>query len=131
MQYRRKYSKKRQAILDALCADKRHPTAEMLYTSLKPVYPELSLGTVYRNLAVLMEEGAISSVGHIDGQERYDGRMESHGHFVCRSCHRIIDLEAPELLGCVCAELSEDLGCTAEAYSFSVSGFCRDCQKGN
>ncbi len=131
MQYRRKYSKKRQAILDALCADKRHPTAEMLYTSLKPVYPELSLGTVYRNLAVLMEEGAISSVGHIDGQERYDGRMDSHGHFICRGCHRILDLEAPELLGCVCAELSEGLGCTAEAYSFSVSGFCRDCRKGN
>ena len=53
----RKKSRKREAMLAALRATTEHPTAEMLYNTLKPEYPELSLGTVYRNLSVLAEEG--------------------------------------------------------------------------
>ena len=70
METKRKTSKKRIAIMNALTAVTSHPTAEMLYASLKPLYPELSLGTVYRNLAVLAEEGLVVSVAHVDGQER-------------------------------------------------------------
>ena len=72
MDTRRKNSRKRQAILEALCATREHPTAEMLYQQLKPDYPELSLGTVYRNLGVLAEEGLAVSVVRVAGQERYD-----------------------------------------------------------
>ena len=52
MDVKRKNSRKRAAILEALAAVTEHPTAEMLYNRLKPRYPELSLGTVYRNLSV-------------------------------------------------------------------------------
>ena len=68
MDTRRKNSRKRQAILEALCATREHPTAEMLYQQLKPDYPELSLGTVYRNLGVLAEEGLVASVVRVAGQ---------------------------------------------------------------
>ena len=84
MDVKRKNSRKRAAILEALAAVTEHPTAEMLYNRLKPRYPELSLGTVYRNLSVLAEEGLVVTVARVDGQERYDARTEPHAHFVCR-----------------------------------------------
>ena len=96
MQTVRKNSKKRQALLDAICNSHEHPTAEMLYSALKPLIPELSLGTVYRNLGVLVQEGQIISVGHINGQERYDAVTHAHPHFVCKSCGSVTDLELPD-----------------------------------
>lgn len=128
MDCRRNNSKKRQAILDALCADERHPTAEMLYHSLKPAYPELSLGTVYRNLSILVEDGEALAIGRIDGQEHYDGRIDPHGHFICRSCRRIFDLNLQGLLENICAELYKSSGCSADACLLSVSGCCGECR---
>lgn len=60
----RKYSKKREAILEALRNTTEHPSAEMLYARLKPEFPDLSLGTVYRNLAMFIRDGDAVSVGH-------------------------------------------------------------------
>ncbi|MBQ4652385.1 MAG: transcriptional repressor, partial [Oscillospiraceae bacterium] len=68
MEVKRKNSKKRAAILDALASVTEHPTAEMLYNALKNDYPELSLGTVYRNLTVLADEGLVVRVAHVGGQ---------------------------------------------------------------
>ena len=70
----RKNSKKRQVILEALAATTAHPTAQELYQQLKPDYPDLSLGTVYRNLSLFAEEGDAMSVGVFRGQERFDAR---------------------------------------------------------
>ncbi|MGE4352678.1 MAG: transcriptional repressor [Oscillospiraceae bacterium] len=88
-----KYSKKREAILEAIRATKEHPSAEWVYSQLKPEYPDLSLGTVYRNLALFREHGDIISVGNFGGQERFDGNVEPHPHFICEHCHRVIDLD--------------------------------------
>ena len=65
----RKNSKKRQVILEALAATTAHPTAQELYQQLKPDYPDLSLGTVYRNLSLFSEQGDVMSVGVFRGQE--------------------------------------------------------------
>lgn len=64
----RKHSKKREAILEALRCAKDHPSAEMLYSRLKGTYPDLSLGTVYRNLAFFINDGEITSVGAVAGR---------------------------------------------------------------
>ena len=93
MEVQRKNSKKRQAILESLRSVTDHPTAEMIYNRLKPEYPDLSLGTVYRNLAMFLEEGQVISVGTVDGQERYDARTDFHAHLVCRRCRCVTDIE--------------------------------------
>ena len=67
----RKNSKKRQVILEALAATTAHPTAQELYQQLKPDYPDLSLGTVYRNLSLFSKQGDVMSVGVFRGQERH------------------------------------------------------------
>lgn len=129
METRRKNSKKRQAILDALCATREHPTAEMLYQQLKPAYPELSLGTVYRNLGVLVEEGLAVSVVRVAGQERYDATTAPHAHFICRLCSRVMDVQLPEGLEALYGALEQDFDFTAESCTVSVSGVCANCRK--
>jgi len=87
-----RYSKKREAILEAMRMTKSHPTAEWLYQQLKPEHPDLSLGTVYRNLTLFRQQGVIRSVGVVDGHERFDANTENHTHFVCTCCHSVIDI---------------------------------------
>ena len=87
----RKHSKKRDAILQTIISTKTHPGASWVYKRLKPHIPGLSLGTVYRNINLLREEGTVISVGVVDGEERFDGRMIPHPHFVCEKCGRVKD----------------------------------------
>ena len=129
METKRKTSRKRDAMLRLLRHTKEHPNAETLYSLLKSDFPELSLGTVYRNLSVLSGEGEIISVGRVDGHERYDARTDPHPHFVCRSCHRVIDLELPDVIGGMLSAVDESLGCRSESYSLSVSGLCAQCRE--
>ena len=124
----RKNSKKRQALLDALCHSKEHPTAEMLYNQLKVDIPELSLGTVYRNLGVLMQEGLVISVGHVNGQERYDAITYPHPHFVCRHCHGVIDINLPDTVSGMYEEIDNQFHCAPEGYSLTINGLCANCR---
>ena len=118
----RKNSKKRQVILEALAATTAHPTAQELYQQLKPDYPDLSLGTVYRNLSLFAEE--------FRGQERFDARTEPHAHLHCAQCGRVIDVPlpgAPEPQLCALAQSVTDaqvLGC-----SITFTGLCKACQQ--
>lgn len=129
MEVKRKNSKKRSAILEALSSVKEHPTAEMLYTALKPKIPELSLGTVYRNLSVLAEEGLVANVAHVAGQERYDARTDPHAHFVCKRCGRVIDVDIPDMVQPMFTQVSEETGCIADSYMLSFNGICSQCNE--
>ena len=130
METRRNNSRKRQAIYDHLCSVTDHPTAEMIYARLKPEIPELSLGTVYRNLTVLLEEGQIITVGKVDGQERYDARTTPHAHFVCRGCRRVLDVFLPDVVSGLYGEVESRLGCHTEWYTLTLHGLCVGCRGG-
>ena len=88
MESTRRQSKKRDAIREILLASYDHPSVEEIYRRLKPDIPDLSLGTVYRNLALFREEGKAMSVATVAGQERFDGRTHPHAHFICEKCGR-------------------------------------------
>lgn len=124
---RENFSRKREAILDALRGSDVHPTAEWIYRRLKPEYPDLSLGTVYRNLGRFQETGQAVSLGSIDGQERFDGDTSPHAHLVCRRCGAVVDVYGAlpgegELEG-----LSERCGCKIESASVTFLGLCAGC----
>ncbi|MDR1596175.1 MAG: transcriptional repressor [Treponema sp.] len=93
----RKHSKKRDAILEVLRSTTSHPGAQWVYDQLKSDIPGLSLATVYRNINFFRQEGLVISVGVVEGEERFDGRVEPHPHFVCCRCGRVIDYDSPEL----------------------------------
>ena len=89
----RKFSKQRESIRANLKQRSDHPTAEMIYSDIRIQYPNISLGTVYRNLTVLAEEGEIRKISLTGGAEHFDGDVSPHHHVVCRSCGRIFDLQ--------------------------------------
>jgi Fur family peroxide stress response transcriptional regulator len=91
----RKHSVKRDAILRTIRSTASHPGAQWVYDRLKPSIPGLSLGTVYRNIKMFREEGSIISVGVVDGEERFDGRVNPHPHLVCCCCGSVADLPCP------------------------------------
>lgn len=120
-------SKKREAILDAIRGTKCHPSAEWVYQSLKSTHPDLSLGTVYRNLTFFQEQGEIQSVGVVRGQERFDGVTAPHSHFVCTHCGAIIDLEQIKLDNSVTQCVSQEYACTVERQELTFYGACQGC----
>ena len=123
----KKFSRKRNAILDCLRGTTCHPTAEWVYQQLKPEYPDLSLGTVYRNLAAFKAEGVIDSVGVVNGLERYDGNTIPHAHIVCESCGAVLDAERIELPEELLTHVQQDTGCAIRSYQISFTGVCPNC----
>ena len=128
MEKRQNYSRKREAILQAICSTKTHPTADWVYQTLKPVYPDLSLGTVYRNIAKFKEDGVIVSIGVVKGQERLDGNTTPHTHFICSECGRVIDLNEIELTAAVNQQVSSTYPYEIDYYDLIFHGRCENCQ---
>jgi Fur family peroxide stress response transcriptional regulator len=122
-----RYSRKREAILAAIRSTKTHPTAEWIYQTLKPTHPDLSLGTVYRNLGFFLERGDIKSVGVVNGQERYDGDMSPHSHFICKRCGAVYDLPAPPGLEGLDRVVGEQYGFTVDRCELTLRGLCAGC----
>ncbi len=74
-----------------------HPSAETIYTRCRERMPEISLGTVYRNLKVLVELGKIREVSILNAGDRYDKTIGLHAHFRCKSCGVVLDVPAKDL----------------------------------
>ncbi len=90
-----KHSRQRDCIKNYLMSRSDHPTADMIYSAVREEFPNISLGTVYRNLAFLEAHGEIIRLSTGGASDRYDARTGSHYHFVCRSCGAVMDLEMP------------------------------------
>lgn len=128
---RENFSKKRTAILNALQETKVHPTADWVYSKLKPRYPDLSLGTVYRNLKKFCETGKASSVGVINGQEHFDGDTSPHAHFVCAECGSVIDVSGEFFGQDELDRLSQETELKIESATVLFRGLCPVCRKEN
>ena len=101
------------------------PSAEALYQLLQKEHPDISLATVYRNLALFKSQGLAVSVGTVDGIERFDGNTEPHVHFICTDCGAVQDLfqvEQPDYSG-----FERSLGCRVDSTQLTLTGLCRDC----
>ena len=117
--------RKRNAILHCLRSTTTHPSAEALYQMLHEEQPDISLATVYRNLALFKSQGLAVSVGTVNGIERFDGNTQPHVHFICTGCGRVDDLfqvEQPDLTG-----YEKDLGCRIDSTQLTLTGLCREC----
>ena len=124
-----RYSKKREAILNAIRSTTCHPSAEWIYQTLKPTHPDLSLGTVYRNLVFFQQQGQVQSVGVVNGQERFDGNTAPHSHFVCTNCGAVIDLHSIKLDSSLTRDVSEQCGLAVERHELTFYGRCQTCMK--
>ena len=129
MERTRKHSRKRDAIFNCISRTTCHPSAEWVYQQLKPEIPDLSLGTVYRNIAMFKEEGTIQSIGVVNGLERYDYNTAPHTHFICTTCGSVLDLGTIELPQSFVQDAETVIGGGVVAgYHLQFSGECADCR---
>lgn len=126
---RENFSRKRSAILRVLQETDCHPTADWVYGKLKPKYPNLSLGTVYRNLKKFCETGKANSIGVINGQERFDGILSPHSHFICEKCGRIYDVRETYFDTTRMESLSARHGHVILKAETTFYGVCTSCSK--
>lgn len=87
-----KYSRQRELIWNYLNSTTEHPTADMVYANVQKTFPNISLGTVYRNLNFLVRKGKAVKIDCGDASERFDGRTDMHYHFICVECNCVSDL---------------------------------------
>ncbi len=92
-----KRSKQRDAIIDFLSSRTDHPTADIVYVNIRKQFPNISLGTVYRNLSLLAQLGEIQKISTGTGADRFDWNTTPHYHFICTDCGSVIDLEVDAL----------------------------------
>ena len=123
----KRYSRQRELIYEAVLGSKEHPMAEMVYQWLKPANPNLSLGTVYRNLNLLAEEGILVRMPF--PVERYDGDIHPHSHFRCKGCGRVFDLMLEYAGEMDEAAAQASPGFQIEGHDLIFSGLCPDCQR--
>lgn len=94
-----KHSKQREMIKDFLMSRHDHPTADVVYMNVRQQNPNISLGTVYRNLTLLADIGEIQRLRLGDGVDHFDADTSPHYHFVCGHCGKVIDLKMDSIDG--------------------------------
>ncbi|MDY6827090.1 MAG: transcriptional repressor [Bacillota bacterium] len=123
-----KRSKQRDKILNILQKTDTHPTASWIYDELKKEFNYLSMGTVYRNLTILIDQHLIKKIEAGSNFDRYDSNTEPHYHFICRKCGSVFDLpiELIENLDQK-ANLASDF--QVETHEVKFFGICNYCLK--
>lgn len=121
-----KYSRQRESIKASLMERKDHPTADAIYTSIREDFPNISLGTVYRNLNLLVDLGEIQRLSCGDGTDHFDYDTSPHYHYVCRQCGSIMDLPM-ETATKLEEEARKYVDGTVEEHSVFFYGTCGEC----
>ncbi|MDL2211898.1 transcriptional repressor [Erysipelotrichaceae bacterium OttesenSCG-928-M19] len=122
-----KYSKQRELIKQTVL-NSSHPTAEDVYLTLVEDNPQLSLGTVYRNLNTLCDKGVIKRVAIPNSKDYFDGILSEHQHLICDKCHNIFDLDV-KAMDELADKIEKDQGIKVSSLQLFVKGVCHNCQK--
>ena len=122
-----KHFRKRDAILSCLRLTDLHPGADWVYAQVKQTHPDISLGTVYRNLAMFKEQGVIASLGTVKGVERFDANTDPHVHFICTECGSVLDLPQIAVPQALCAEVTSQTGGMVDLCQLTFTGICSTC----
>lgn len=121
-----KYSRQRECIREFVRNSKEHPTADYVYAGIKEDFPNISLGTVYRNLSLLVELGEITKISTGNGPDRFDCNTKPHSHFICTCCHAIQDIQmdgAEHMID----KASADFDGKITEHTTTFYGICKDC----
>ena len=125
-----KYSKQRAEILKTVTENRIHPTADTVYTLMREKMPDISLGTVYRNLNLLAENGDIRKIPVPNGSDRFDSRMNPHEHMICTECGEVFDIDM-DIMSNVKPLAGREHNFTISSCSLTVYGICAKCAEKN
>lgn len=119
-------SKQRDRILEVLKQTRSHPTAKWIYDKVRKLYPDLSLGTVYRNLGMLVKQGFVSKLDFGSLYDRFEARTLPHHHFLCEQCGSVSDLDLP-IDHSLTKKLKSATGLKASRREIRFYGVCEKC----
>jgi len=120
-------TKQRETILKVLKSTTSHPAADLIYERVRKKLPRISLGTVYRNLRLLTQEGAILQLDFAGAPSRFDANTQPHSHFICEQCGRIFDV-AESVHKEIDERVARKTGFEVLNHQLEFSGLCKDCQ---
>jgi len=120
-------TRQRETILKMLKGTYSHPTADQVYDEVRKDIPNISKGTVYRNLGVLQKMGLVSELDLSRSQIRFETKREAHYHFQCKLCGRVYDLEEP-VDGSLDERVSRRTGFKVAGHQTEFRGLCKTCQ---
>ena len=123
-----KYSRQRQIIKDFLMTRKDHPTADVVYTNVRRKFPNISLGTVYRNLSLLADLGEIRRLRVGDGVDHYDADTSKHYHVICTECGSVTDLKTSGIDHMI-DDAGRNYNGEIKGHVMYFYGVCADCCK--
>ena len=118
----------RQIILEELSKVKTHPTASELYDMVRKRLPRIGLGTVYRNLELMAENGMILKLEVGGTQKRFDATTEDHYHIRCSRCGRVDDIDIP-VIDSLVESAAKSTSYQILGHHVEFTGICPDCQK--
>lgn len=122
---RTRETRQRRVVYDTIKETHSHPTADWIFEKVRAEVPKISLGTVYRNLSVLKEEGVVREIYGVDRRAHYDADLSPHAHFVCSDCGQIWDVfGVPEVDW---RTLKELVGCEVNDQRLDFQGRCAAC----
>ena len=122
---RTRETRQRRVVYDTIQKTHSHPTADWIFERVRAEVPKISLGTVYRNLSVLKDEGVIREIYGTDRRAHYDADLSPHGHFICTDCGQIWDVFGiPEVDW---RTLKELVGCEVAEQKLDFQGRCAAC----
>ncbi len=115
----------RTLVLDALCK-LDHPNADEIYEEIIKTKPDISRGTVYRNLNLLADKNEIKRISVCSGADRFDADTHRHCHFICSSCLRVFDIDA-EFPDGLLDNIKNSNGYFIDGYDIIYKGICQSC----
>lgn len=125
MPVQRRNTRQRKLVLDAVRESYTHPTADEIYSAVHERDDKISRATVYRNLNLLADEGAILSI-KAPGGSRFDRTIEPHAHMICAGCGTVMDVPLPVDLT-VDERVAESTGWSINSHYTIFEGLCPDC----
>ncbi len=123
-----KYSKQRELILTTVRKNLIHPTADQVYSIIRKTMPNISLGTVYRNLNLLAENGDIIKISLPNQSDRFDGTLEPHYHMICNKCNKVFDIKLDNLKG-LSDDIFKNYQFSVENFDLIINGTCCECKQ--
>lgn len=121
-----KVTPQRIAVYNALCHRKDHPTVEMIFNTLEPYYPTMSLATVYKSVDILVKIGVVNMLNTGEESFRYDAQIDTHTHICCTKCGTVSDI-IYDTAGML-EEIKKQTNVEIEKYQMYFYGVCNECK---
>ncbi len=119
-----RYSKQRATIMQIVQMNPVHPTADWVYSKVRDIMPNISLGTVYRNLNQLVANKTLQAI-RFGNVIHYDSNTDHHPHFFCNNCNQIYDLDHP--VSDLISDLNNNCEHNITGGNFQLTGTCQNC----